>query len=311
MLLPLLRRMFTNLPPPRLLPVDISSPVHSPQLEDNVWSTNGTSGNTHAPATLRLVTWNVDFMARDSRGRVSCILDHLQKTVLTASADVSAASSSCILLQELDADSFDELLTHTWVREHYTVMPPNRESWGSYYGVATLVSRNIRANNAHMAQFTNSIMGRTALFVDVEMTLPDSEETRVVRIANTHLESLPMGESNRPVQLQIIADKLREEGVTGGGLVGGDMNMIGPADQDIHVRAGLQDACDDPCAFTWGFQPPTEFPAGRLDRVFYVGDQLEVAPVEVIGKGLKVEGGGWASDHYGLMTTITLRSHPA
>ncbi|RPD56911.1 hypothetical protein L226DRAFT_537792 [Lentinus tigrinus ALCF2SS1-7] len=323
-----LRRMLTNSPPPpsRVLPVGISKYVHSPQLDKDGWSAvttnpNDSSDNTHAPAALRLVTWNVDFMAPNAGARVSCILDHLQKVVLAGS------DSSCILLQELKRDSFDEMLRSKWVREHYAVTPPSTESWGGErrYGIATLVSRNIRATNAQMAQFTHSTMGRTALFVDVEMSLPgdsgdskdsDSEskelETRVVRIANTHLESLSEGEQERPLQLQIIADALREEGVTGGGLVGGDMNMIMPADQDIHVRAALQDACDDPSAVTWGFQPRKRYPARRLDRVFYVGDQLEVAPVEVIGKGLKVEGRGpraqWASDHCGLMTTIRLRS---
>ena len=300
---PLRRRISADLspnPPRVVLPVDIKS--YSPHRLD--WSTEPSSTAAFAPAVLRLVTWNVDFMTPDAERRVTCILDHLEDTVLAGDS-----SPSCILLQELKEDSFEELCQHRWVREHYAITPPNVESWKSYYGVATLVSRNVRASNAQRVHFTNSHMGRIALFVDIEMSIPGSDETRVVRIANTHLESLPVGERRRPTQLQTIADKLREADVTGGGIVGGDMNMIGPADQDIHVRAGLQDACDDPEAVTWGFQPPTRFSPGRLDRVFYVGEHLEVAPVEVIGKGLTVMNSGeWASDHYGLATTVKLRS---
>ncbi|TFK78192.1 hypothetical protein K466DRAFT_592885 [Polyporus arcularius HHB13444] len=305
--LPHLSHLRSDSPPP-VLPIQIKS--YSPQLPG--WTTTNPAGSydTSAPAVLRLLTWNVDFMAAGSRRRVSCILDHLRDIVLP---DVSG---SCILLQELDYESFQEVLLNEWVREHYAVTPPDTESWETYYGVATLVSRDLRAFDPQMMPFKNSIMGRTALFVDLELSLVDSKDssshqTRVVRIANTHLESLPMGTERRPVQLRHIADKLREDGVTGGGLVAGDMNMIDPVDQDIHVRAGLQDACesDDPSAFTWGFQPPMQFPPGRLDRIFFTGDHLEVAPVEVVGKGLKVQRTGeWASDHYGLMTTVTIRS---
>ncbi|KAI0708827.1 Endonuclease/exonuclease/phosphatase [Cerioporus squamosus] len=307
MQLPPLRRLSAVLHPPLVLPLQIKS--YSPQLLEWSMISGESDDSTSAPAALRLLNWNVDFMAPNPASRVSCILDHLRDVVL------SGSRSTCILLQELKEESFDEILRNDWVREHYAVTPPDLKSWRSYYGVATLVSRDIRALNAQMAQFKNSIMGRSALFVDVELSLAGSDdfsshETRVVRIANTHLESLPSGEKSRPVQLGHIADKLREDGVTGGGVVGGDMNMIGPADEDIHVRAGLQDACDDPSALTWGFQPPTQFPPGRLDRIFFVGDHLAVAPVEVVGKGLKVEGSGeWASDHYGLMTTISLRYH--
>ena len=86
------------------------------------------------------------------------------------------------------------------------------------------------------------------------------------------------------------------------------MNMIGPADQNIHVVAGLQDACGDASAVTWGFQPPSRFPPGRLDRIFYVGDELVVGEVRVIGKGLKTKVGKWASDHYGLVTSVRIAS---
>ncbi|KAI0719266.1 Endonuclease/exonuclease/phosphatase, partial [Cerioporus squamosus] len=255
--------------------------------------------------TLRIISWNVDFMAPDPAGRMARILDHLQEWVLTY-----CPKPSCILLQELTEESFEALLRSDWVQEHFVVTPPNTKRWRTSYGLATLVSRHARVRNAQMLQFHRTTMGRGALFVDIEMFVPGSMgETRVVRIANTHLESLPEGERSRPAQLCAIADLLRDKAVTGGGLVGGDMNMIGPADQDIHVRAGLIDGCanETPADYTWGWQPRTRFPPGRLDRIFFRGDRIQWSPVQVIGRGVKTrDTEQWVSDHFGLVATVEL-----
>ncbi|KAI0749298.1 Endonuclease/exonuclease/phosphatase [Daedaleopsis nitida] len=256
------------------------------------WSTKYKSAQT-AVHTLRVITWNVDFMQNDTASRVSCILDHLRDVVLS-----KTPKPSCVLLQELDYASFAAVLANRWVREHFSITPPNIKRWSASYGVATLVSRHANILRSQMLQFHRTTMGRTALLVDIEMYVPGCREgeKRAVRIANTHLESLPIGERMRPVQLCAIADLLREEGLSGGW----------SGDQDIHDVAGLQDACRDPSAVTWGFQPPSRYPPGRLDRIFHLERGLVVEPVQVIGKGLKTKRGMWASDHYGLMTTIKL-----
>ncbi|KAI8980165.1 Endonuclease/exonuclease/phosphatase [Trametes punicea] len=269
------------------------------------WTSNY-RGDKEPLTALRLITWNVDFMQRDTAGRLECILSYLQDSILS-----SSPPPSCILLQELDASSLAAILLNAWVREHYVVTPPTTEHWKAHYGNATLISRVAPFQNTQMLVFANSHMGRAAIFVDVAMRSPDSGEVRTVRIANTHLESLPQGANARPKQLAAIADLLRGHGIDAG-IVGGDMNMIGDvADQSIHVAAGLRDAChspDDPSSHTWGYQPSTRYPPGRLDRVFFVGDRLHVDPVEVIGKGLRTKTGQWASDHYGLTTTLSFRS---
>ncbi|KAI9060670.1 hypothetical protein FKP32DRAFT_1668132 [Trametes sanguinea] len=258
---------------------------------------------TEVPKELRLITWNVDFMARDTAGRLERILSYLQETQLSHSPP-----PSCILLQELDAWSFNAVLLNPWVRQHYAVTPPTVNQWRSHYGNATLVSRSIPVESAQMLVFSDSTMGRTAIFVDIPLRSPRSNRVRIVRIANTHLESLPYGAPARRKQLAAIADLLRADSVDAG-VVGGDMNMIGDAaDQSIHIAAGLEDACrcpDDPSAHTWGYQPPTRYSPGRLDRIFYVGRALRVDAVEVIGKGLRMGDGRWASDHCGLSTTVS------
>ncbi|RPD60067.1 hypothetical protein L227DRAFT_575604 [Lentinus tigrinus ALCF2SS1-6] len=272
--------------------------------EDGRWTTKYPSCDTPVFA-LRLVSWNVDFVTPDPAGRMARILHHLQDWVL-----MDCPKPSCILLQELTEESFEALLENTWVQEHFVITPPNTKRWQASYGLATLVSRHARVRNAQMLQFHRTTMGRGAIFVDVEMFVPGSMgETRIVRIANTHLESLPEGERSRPAQLRAIAGLLRQKTVTGGGVVGGDMNMIGPADQDIHIRAGLVDGCVNPTLddYTWGWQPPTWFPPGRLDRFFFREDGIEWRATQVIGRDVKTQGTGqWVSDHYGLTSTIHL-----
>ncbi|RDX57311.1 hypothetical protein OH76DRAFT_29654 [Lentinus brumalis] len=272
--------------------------------EEGRWTTKYPSCNIPVFA-LRIISWNADFTAPNPARRVARLLEHLQEWVLTY-----CPKPSCILLQELTEESFEALFRSDWVQEHFVITPPNTKRWGTHYGLATLVSRHARVRNAQMLQFHRTTMGRGALFVDVEMFVPGSmSETRVVRIANTHLESLPQGARSRPAQLRAIADLLRDKAVTGGGLVGGDMNMIGPTDQDIHVRAGLIDGCANPTAAddTWGWQPRTQYPVGRLDRIFFCGDHIQWSPVQVIGRGVKTRGTEqWVSDHFGLIATVEL-----
>ncbi|KAI0775231.1 Endonuclease/exonuclease/phosphatase [Trametes elegans] len=256
-----------------------------------------------APNELRLVTWNVDFMAPYSDARLRCILSYLHASVLSPKTE-----PSCVLLQELDAASFNALLATDWVRKYFAVFPDTPKEWRVHYGNATLVSRTIPFQNPQMLDFCDSRMGRSAILVDIPLLTTDG--VRTVRIANTHLESLVEGTPRRPKQLNAIADMLRAEGIDGG-VVGGDMNMIGDAsDQSIHTAAGLDDAClfpDDPSFHTWGYQPRCQYPPRRLDRVFFLGEHLLVDSVEVIGKGLRTKKGQWASDHHGLLTTISFK----
>lgn len=149
--------------------------------------------------------------------------------------------------------------------------------------------------------------------VDVLISDPVADRIHTVRIANTHLESLPQGGHARPEQLAAIGQILREAGV-GAGLVGGDMNMISQSDMHIHTDAGLCDAYNGPESaqgHTWGYQPPRQYPPRRLDRIFYVDNascRIRVDHPERIGVGLQTVHGLWLSDHYGLLTRIGVES---
>ena len=160
----------------------------------------------------------------------------------------------------------------------------------------------------------------------------------VFRIANVHLESLPQGANERRQQLALIAQALQardEDKVDNllGGMVCGDMNSICASDRDLHSEVGLLDAyllnaasagaADDDIhdvdGLTWGFQPISTYPPGRLDKVLHTpapdlsantGSASFVsftvdAPTRV-GVGLKIEDDQFASSHVGLSTTLTV-----
>ncbi|KZT74491.1 hypothetical protein DAEQUDRAFT_720665 [Daedalea quercina L-15889] len=268
-------------------------------------------GDTPPPTSLRLVCWNVDFMAPNANIRLQCALDHIRSTLETqgTAADAGSLIPCCVLLQEIEGDAMPILLKNKWVREHFIVIPTSIKHWPSpQYGNVTLVSNTVPIVSAQSLVFGNSRMGRNALLVDVQLKMPGDDEPALLRIANVHLESLPEGTSKRPEQLSATAELLRAAGVRAG-VVAGDMNPIDPRDATIPAEAGLTDAYqgaeDDESNFTWGCQPPNRFPACRMDKVLYTGNSSMVVDTPSrLGVGLKTGRGQWVSDHHGLMTTV-------
>jgi len=272
--------------------------------------------SSRAISTVRILTWNIDFMAPESKSRMLSALSHIQLDVFDDEIE-----PCCILFQEVDEAAHLALLKDKWVHDNFVVVPASPEECPSQgYNVVTLVSKSIPLVKAQSLVFGDSMMGRTALFVDLQLTTnpvasekgegdsKKKEKSVTFRVANTHLESLPVGWTARPIQLAAIASMLEKDGIRGG-VVCGDMNIILPCDRDIHERAGLADAWTgddyDEDGFTWGYQPPCEFPVGRLDRVFYTpNERCVVDAPQRVGVDLKTKSGRWVSDHYGLVTTV-------
>lgn len=280
------------------------------------------------PSSIRVITWNIDFASWDCKGRLLAVLEYLQHDVLAISPGQSL-EPCCILLQEVSKEALPILLANSWVRKNFLVTPTLSSQWPfESYGVVTLISKDIPVKKAQSLVFDNSRMGRNAVIVDLRLAIPssatnhfdsansdsdtDSSDSQYAvvtfRVANTHLESLPIGAPARPVQLSNISEVLKEKGVDGG-MVCGDMNAIGPSDVHIHEDAGLIDAWtgrkDDEEGYTWGYQPPSQFPVGRLDKVFYTSDEKwKVDKPQRIGVELRADSGQWASDHFGLVTSV-------
>ena len=277
------------------------------------------------PSSFRLVTWNVSFDTPNERARIVTALDHLRDDIVRC-PEGQTHPQCVILLQEVNPTSLQAILEHSWVRDHFLVAPIRANAWPmSAYGNATLVSRDIPVTSAQIVDFGpyDSVMGRHALIVDLRLharpkrSSQDGEDDPTprevtIRVANVHLESLPMGVGFRPLQLKTTAKLLRAHGIYAG-IVAGDMNAIMEEDVDIHQDAVLLDAWTqgdtDDSGFTWGYQPKSQFDPGRLDKILYTSKQrCRVERPQRVGVGLKTQSNQWVSDHYGLLTTVRLLS---
>jgi len=265
------------------------------------------------PTSLTLVTWNVDFSKLNNEG--------------------GKPPPCLILLQEIHVEAFDTLITHPWVREWFMVVPgrPN-EGWpqGAWYGTVTLIARSVKLTASMCVHFGESWMHRNALVTDVLLGGGAEPGARILRVINTHLESLPEGTPRRVVQLKVIAELLEQgKTVSGGvgGIVGGDMNAIAPSDATLPEQNGLLDAWqekrkrdgkevegddNDEEGMTWGYQPPCQYPPGRLDKVLYTAsDAFEVKDIRKMGVNARIppaeDDSEWVSDHFGLLCQVEAR----
>lgn len=311
------------------------------------------------PPTFAVLTWNIDFSRDLPVHRLKTVLDYLESLLLPV-PDTSPATPTIILLQEVHQACFHTLLSHSFVRTAYDVTDVSPSAWPGIfgYGTVTLVPKSIASNvSVFRTQFSNSTMGRDALYVDFEFLQPgsgstDPETQKIkIRVANAHLESLGgHGDRARPVQLKSVSTLLTSPGIYGG-IVGGDMNAISPSDFNLPEEVGLSDAWamkniptnstpvvatavsegepnpDDPDVaptnqktseadgHTWGYQPPSRFPPGRLDKILVVG-AFKVDEIRRVGVGLEYNRPPglqlgpkrkiWASDHYGLLAKFTI-----
>ncbi|KAJ7931527.1 Endonuclease/exonuclease/phosphatase [Mycena leptocephala] len=253
------------------------------------------------PSTIELVSWNVSFDAPLVATRMAAMLRHLEKVVFKCRGGRHRAEVNALV-------GLETILKDEWVREHFFVTPADTSKWPTdppaRYGNVTLVEKSIPVVDAHILEFGLSAMQRTGVMYDV-----------ILRIINTHLESLPSGDDARPEQLKLLSKFLRQvaPGVRGG-IISGDMNPIGPKDAGVPGALGLKDAWrkgdTDERGFTWGEQPRSEFPAGRFDKILYLPRKgYRVDEPQRIGMGLKVSNervpnGLWMSDHCGLWTKV-------
>jgi len=269
------------------------------------------------PSTIEFVSWNVSYDTPMVRERMQSVLRHLEKVVFKCRGG-EAPEPCVVLLQEVhSANGLDVILKDEWVREHFLITPTDTSKWPDFasYGNVTLVEKSIPVQDAHILEFGLSAMQRTGVIVDIRLAAPKPHEYDVIlRVINTHLESLPQGDPVRPQQLQLLSKFLKGPGVRGG-LIAGDMNPIGAKDASVPGVLGLRDAWrkgdKDERGFTWGQQPACEFPAARFDKILYLPRKgFRVDEPQRIGVGLKISnerlpgGSLWASDHVGLWTKV-------
>ncbi len=155
-----------------------------------------------------------------------------------------------ILLQEVERDAFLALLAHPWVQVWFMVVPGSpQEGWpqgGSHrYGTVMPIPWSVMLTSSVCVHFKE--MGRNALVTDVHLGGAEPH-AHVLRVINTHLESLPEGVRRCAAQLDVIARLLRLGGtgpVFVGGIVGRDMNAIVLSDTMPPKQNGLLDAWEE------------------------------------------------------------------
>ncbi|KAI0300932.1 Endonuclease/exonuclease/phosphatase [Russula brevipes] len=257
------------------------------------------------PTSLILITWNVDFAQNNASPRLTAALDHLQFHAFPE-YNGGQPPPCIILLQEISS-------------------PEAGWPQGARYGTATLVARCAPLAGSACVPYEESHMCRNALVTDV-LVGGAEPHARVLRVVNTHLESLPEGTQRRVSQMGVVGRLLKEAGIVGG-IVGGDMNAIAPSDEALAEENGLADAWErtrsargddgegdagegeeEEDGTTWGYQPRSRFPPGRLDKILYTeSDGFEVRDVRRLAVGLRMPGGAWVSDHYGLICKVEAR----
>ncbi|EMR70883.1 putative endonuclease exonuclease phosphatase family protein [Eutypa lata UCREL1] len=291
---------------------------------------------------LALFSWNIDFMLPHADERMIAALAHLETLVLPILSSPSSSSSSSssspsptavvVFLQECVPSDLRILSETPWVRSHFHLSDLDAENWTSgHYGTAVLVDRRLpvaAAAGLFRVHYAQTRMERDAFFVDVLMVLAERRSRggkKLIRLCNTHLESLALDPPLRPAQVKLFAGYMHgggDGGDTGtttaetggaggkpqphGAVAAGDFNAIQDFDRALHADNGLRDAFlelggreDTGAAFTWGQQAATGlrklYGCSRMDKVYFCGG-LKLLRFERFGADVQLDGEGYAKE---------------
>ncbi|KAI9368529.1 Endonuclease/exonuclease/phosphatase [Aspergillus egyptiacus] len=330
---------------PNLQPFHYFDRTADPPQWRPAWSSSDVGSDRQQTAVptdqLHLISWNIDFATPAPRERMSNALQYLQD--ILSKHDAQHASPVVIFFQEMVASDLELIQQAPWVRDRFYITDLRPTHWRASYGTSTLVDRRLSVQRVFRIPYVLSTMQRDGLFVDLSLSI--SSEGRpeyIVRLCNTHLESLASGARCRPVQLKLVSEFMHGTRSEGGlpapnaAILAGDLNAFAPEDAIAPTECGLQDAFlvlggveDTEEAYTWGKQNPLwmtgKFPDGRLDKVLFCG-ALEVVTMRKIAEGLKARVSlkntdatsfgededefedVWVTDHFGLATEFKVIS---
>lgn len=299
---------------------------------DSKWEPVGHGNHRPAPrpseapstaiANLRVITWNIDFMAPQPQARMASALSHLQHLV----EGTPTSTAVVILLQELkqdrpldlddltreahpeSSDDLGQIASSGWVQANFHVSDLTTAPWRCSYNSVTLVDRRLAVERAARLPFVSQF-NREALLVDMALRAPAHQKRQgrvpVLRLCNVHLDSMAGNPPMRPVQWRGCARYLqdRRHGVVAG-VLAGDCNANQTYDESLPGDNGFRDAYvelggreGDPDGFTWGPQSKgTTFAHKRMDKICFCQDGgdapgafLRPRKLEKIGAGVMVE----------------------
>lgn len=317
----------TPLPDLPDVPPPVFQPWHAFDTSTNKWvavqpgpapSSTPQTASPPEPASLRLLTWNIDAFGEKHESRIEGILSNLQTSADGSGPDV-------VFFQEVSRKALAYLLQNTWVRERWIVSEADETNWaGASFATMTLLARSrfsvpvsgseAQSTSLHTTTLSLGPVWRTkypsrfnrdALCCDIFWN-----HTARIRLINVHLDSLPIQPNQRPRQVAIATDLLR---AAGRGLIAGDWNPVSEEDLSLVQENRLIDAWEylhpGEDGFTWGLDGTgAPFPPARLDKVavmnLRLGDASIVHPGIVPGEEGE-EKLPW-SDHSGLVCGFTI-----
>ena len=243
-------------------------------------------------------------MAPNGPQRMAAALEHLQG-LSRGWSDIPLI----IMLQEMDSRDLAIIRKNKWVQSGFHVTDIFTARWVGAYGTVTLVDHRLPLLEVFRVRY-ESRMGRDALFADIGMP---GKGHPVLRLCNTHLESLRADPPLRPAQVARASQQLQ---LTDCGIMAGDFNAIEDFDVSLHLEndmldtfleLGHQDEAEE--GWTWGMHSESgkKYGCRRMDKVLFRGN-LKIESLERLGGGLKVDVGKWGSqyvtDHLGLVAVF-------
>ncbi|EAT86721.1 hypothetical protein HBI56_130500 [Parastagonospora nodorum] len=276
-------------------------------------------GHPIDPKAIRLISWNIDVLIGFAEQRMRAALRYMHEVVTSTPAETAAV----VFLQEMGQSDLRQIREAEWVKQRFNITEFDHRNWlGPLYGTTILVDRRLTIKNVFRVPWVSKF-DRDGLSVDIALSSAQSGNgnREVLRLCNTHLESLVADPPVRPLQLAAASKILKETGVASA-LIAGDFNAIQPFDRTLHSENDLKDAYlelggqeDSDDGFTWGYQVPQwmrdKFGCSRMDKILLRGD-VRPKSFERIGVDVKVAEeerdkvqkeieGGWVTDHYGVM----------
>ena len=287
--------------------------------------------------TLALYSWNIDFMLPYAESRMQAALSYLESSI--AQLPSPSSTAVVIFLQECIPSDLATISRQPWVRSRFHMTELDTSAWGNgAYGTTTLIDRELDVVSCFRVHYSQSKMERDALFVDVALPKSPTQSTsgpgnpkNLLRLCNTHLESLVPVPPLRPAQISLVSTFMRAPEVSCA-VAAGDFNAIQPEDRTLHSANGLRDAYlelggaeDSAEGYTWGQQAlralREQFGCSRMDKVYFCGGfelrSFERIGVDVeLGKEKERQRSGllalgfekaWVTDHLGGKAVFDLK----
>lgn len=276
------------------------------------------------PGSVRLLSWNIDILVPFIEERMSAALEYLSIQV----SSTPPATPVVIFLQEMGQSDLQQIRETKWVQERFYITELDNRNWLSqFYGTQILIDRRLAVSSVFRVSWISKF-DRDGLFVDIPLSKPGGNQNgQVLRLCNTHLESLVADPPIRPLQLSAAAPYLAAEEV-GAALLAGDLNAIQPFDRTLHSDNGLKDTYlelggkeDSDEGYTWGKQVPhylkDKFGPSRMDKILFRGvakpthfERIGIDVKVAEDKREEVKAAGeleWVTDHYGVMADFELQ----